>query len=131
MNVAGRSKPERGESVMRYNRPATSQTQAAINRRQPSGQTKSVWIERSLMDMFTAEGTDAHRLCTIDEGWVEGLGRGSLDFFKNIRGRDLWVRNFFFCQLSQTSVSSEFLAVFLRKKIKNRKNPHFLFGEGD
>src|SRR3954462_12389050 len=131
MNVAGRSKPERGESVMRYNRPATSQTQAAINRRQPSGQTKSVWIEHSLMDMFTAEGTDAHRLCTIDEGWVERFGREILVSFKNIPARDRLVTELYFWRTSQNFDFLRIFGRFLPKKNEEREKPQLLFGEGD
>jgi hypothetical protein len=35
----------------------------------------SEWIDLRLMRRFEAEGTDAHRLCTIDQGWVERFGR--------------------------------------------------------
>ena len=46
---------------------------------------------------FEAEGTDAHRLCTISGGWVERFGRDILISFKNaparerlIQGLDFW-----------------------------------------
>jgi 23S rRNA (cytosine1962-C5)-methyltransferase len=31
----------------------------------------SIWIEPDELDAFNREGTDAHRLCTYEDGWVE------------------------------------------------------------
>src|SRR4051812_61570 len=95
MNVAGRSKTERGESLMPYHPPATGQS-AAVRKRQLSGQTKSVWIDRPLFDKFATEGTDAHRLCTIDDGWVERFGREILVSFKTTTARDRLVLELYF-----------------------------------
>jgi hypothetical protein len=36
------------------------------------------WIDASLFRDFQAEGTDAHRLCTMEDGWVERFGRDIL-----------------------------------------------------
>src|ERR1017187_1949346 len=35
---------------------------------------KSQWIDLNLLRDFEAEGTDAHRLCTIEDGWVKQKG---------------------------------------------------------
>jgi 23S rRNA (cytosine1962-C5)-methyltransferase len=45
------------------------------------------WIDPSLLRDFQAEGTDAHRLCTIDDGWMERFGRDVLISFKTVRAR--------------------------------------------
>ena len=37
---------------------------------------------------FEAEGTDAHRLCTIGSGWAERFGRDILISFKNALARE-------------------------------------------
>ncbi len=49
----------------------------------------SGWIDASLFRDFQAEGTDAHRLCTMEDGWVERFGGDILISFKRVlvRGR--------------------------------------------
>jgi 23S rRNA (cytosine1962-C5)-methyltransferase len=131
MNVAGRNKSERGESVMRYNRPATGQAPAVSKPRPPSGQTTSVWIDRSQLDKFTAAGTDTHRLCTTDEGWVERFGREILVSFKNIPARDRLVMELYFWRTSQNFDFLRIFGRFLPKKNEEREKPQLLFGEGD
>src|ERR671919_669095 len=43
--------------------------------------TESKWIDAAILRDFEAEGTDAHRLCTIEDGWVERFGRDVLGSF--------------------------------------------------
>ena len=50
--------------------------------------TKSEWIDLALMRHFEAEGTDAHRLCTTDDGWVERFGREILISYKEPAARE-------------------------------------------
>jgi len=45
------------------------------------------WIDPSLLRDFQSEGTDAHRLCTIDDGWVERFGSDVLISFKKVLAR--------------------------------------------
>src|SRR5437016_5564653 len=49
---------------------------------------KSQWIDLALLRAFEAEGTDAHRLCTIDNGWAERFGRDILISFRTTAARD-------------------------------------------
>ena len=49
---------------------------------------KDQWIDRGLLDAFEAEGTDAHRLCTADNGWVERFGRDILISFRTTAARE-------------------------------------------
>jgi 23S rRNA (cytosine1962-C5)-methyltransferase len=46
------------------------------------------WIDAHLFRDFQAEGTDAHRLCTIENGWVERFGRDILISFKSVLSRE-------------------------------------------
>jgi len=48
----------------------------------------SGWIDASLFRDFQAEGTDAHRLCTMQDGWVERFGRDILISFKRVLVRE-------------------------------------------
>src|SRR5438132_331200 len=89
------------------------------------------WIDRGLLDAFEAEGTGAHRLCTIDDGWAERFGREILISFKNVAARDRLVH-----ELSAWSKSAEFsigrvFARFLPKKNEERETPRLMFGNKD
>lgn len=131
MNVVGRNKTERGESVMRYNRPATGQAPGVSAQQQPAGQKTSVWIDRPLLDKFTAEGTDGHRLCTIEEGWVERFGREILISFKTAAARDRLILELYFWRNSLGVDLSRIFGRFLPKKNDEREKPQLLLGDED
>jgi len=46
------------------------------------------WIDPSLLRDFQSEGTDSHRLCTIEDGWVERYGSDVLISFKRVLARE-------------------------------------------
>jgi 23S rRNA (cytosine1962-C5)-methyltransferase len=46
------------------------------------------WIDPRLLRDFQSEGTDAHRLCTIEDGWVERFGSDVLISFKKVSVRE-------------------------------------------
>lgn len=46
------------------------------------------WIDPRLLRDFQSEGTDAHRLCTTEEGWVERFGEDVLISFKRVLARE-------------------------------------------
>ncbi len=52
----------------------------------------SGWVDATLLRDFQAEGTDAHRLCTIDDGWGERFGRDVLISFKRVLARERLVQ---------------------------------------
>src|SRR5438477_6668598 len=128
MNVVRRDKIERGESVMRYAHPATAQ---ADRFSQGTRQPKSEWINRSLLDKFTAEGTNAHRLCTIDDGWVERFGREYLISYKTGSARDRLILELYFWRNSLEVELSRVFGRFLPKKNEEREKPQLLFGDGE
>src|SRR5229473_2954526 len=93
---------------------------------------KSQWIDLALLRAFEAEGTDAHRLCTVDNGWAERFGRDILISFRTTAARDGLAH-----ELSDWGKSVEFpigrvFARFLPKKNEERETPKLLFGnEGE
>src|SRR5437868_2550537 len=93
---------------------------------------KSQWIDLALLRAFEAEGTDAHRLCTIDNGWAERFGRDILISFRTTAARDGLAH-----ELSDWAKSVDFpirrvFARFLPKKNEERETPKLLFGhEGE
>lgn len=46
------------------------------------------WISREVLETLEAEGTDAHRLCSGNGGWVERFGRDMLVSWRDARFRD-------------------------------------------
>jgi len=93
---------------------------------------KSQWIDLALLRAFEAEGTDAHRLCTVDNGWAERFGRDILISFRTTAARDGLAH-----ELSDWGKSVEFpigrvFARLLPKKNEERETPKLLFGnEGE
>ena len=89
---------------------------------------KNEWIDEELLRAFDAQGTNAHRLCTIDNGWAERFGRDILISFRTTAARDRLVH-----ELSAWSKSMEFpsgrvFARFLPKKNEERETPKLLSG---
>ncbi|HWY51438.1 MAG TPA: class I SAM-dependent methyltransferase [Chthoniobacterales bacterium] len=93
---------------------------------------KNEWIDRRLLDAFEAEGTDAHRLCTVDNGWAERFGRDVLVSFRTTAAQDRLVH-----ELNAWSKSTEFpisrvFARFLPRKNEERETPKLVIGnEGE
>ena len=89
---------------------------------------KAEWINQELLETFEVEGTSAHRLCTIDNGWAERFGRDVLISFRNEGARDrllselqTWLRTM---NLSINRVFGRFLP----KKNEERETPALLSG---
>ncbi len=91
--------------------------------------TESKWIEAALLRDFEAEGTDAHRLCTIDDGWVERFGRDVLISFKRVLARERLIQEL---QSWASTVQFEVGRVFARfvpRKNEERESPRLIFGD--
>jgi len=89
----------------------------------------SGWVDATLLRDFQAEGTDAHRLCTIDDGWVERFGRDVLISFKRVLARERLVQEL---QAWASRVPFEFGRVFARfipRKNEEREPPTLIFGD--
>jgi 23S rRNA (cytosine1962-C5)-methyltransferase len=93
---------------------------------------KNQWIDRGLLDAFEAEGTNAHRLCTIDNGWAERFGRDTLISFRTTAARDRLIRELKEWESSVKFPIGRVFARFLPKKNEERETPKLLFGsEGE
>ena len=89
----------------------------------------SGWVDATLLRDFQAEGTDAYRLCTIDDGWVERFGRDVLISFKRVLARERLVQEL---QAWASTVPFEFGRVFARfipRKNEEREPPTLIFGD--
>jgi 23S rRNA (cytosine1962-C5)-methyltransferase len=93
---------------------------------------KNQWIDRGLLQNFEAEGTDAHRLCTIDNGWAERFGHDVVISFRTTAARDRLI-----AELKEWTTSVNFqigrvFARFLPKKNEERETPKLIIGnEGE
>src|SRR2546427_11717795 len=92
---------------------------------------KSQWIDLALLRAFEAEGTDAHRLCTVDNGWAERFGRDILISFRTPAARDGLPH-----VLSDWGKSGELpvgrvFARVLPKRNEGRETPKLVFGNED
>jgi 23S rRNA (cytosine1962-C5)-methyltransferase len=91
--------------------------------------TESKWIDAALLRDFEAEGTDAHRLCTIEDGWVERFGRDVLISFKRVLASERLIQEL---QSWASSVGFEFGRIFARfvpRKNEERESPRLIFGD--
>lgn len=87
------------------------------------------WIDPGLLRDFQAEGTDAHRLCTTEDGWVERFGRDVLISFKRVLARERLIEEL---QSWATSVGFRIRRVFVRfipKKSEQRESPLLVIGD--
>src|SRR6184192_3144474 len=87
------------------------------------------WIDPTLLRDFRAEGTDSHRLCTIEDGWVERFGRDILISFKRVLSRERLVAEL---QSWTASVGFQFRRIFARfvpRKSEEREPPRLIFGD--
>jgi 23S rRNA (cytosine1962-C5)-methyltransferase len=89
----------------------------------------SEWIGLELLRRFEAEGTDAHRLCTVEEGWVERFGRDVLVSFKKEHVRERLTLELYFWRTSVGFDLGRVFARFLPRKNEERTTPELVFGD--
>src|SRR6266481_3014541 len=90
---------------------------------------KNQWIDRGLLDAFEAECTDAHRLCTADNGWVERFGRDILISFRTTAARERSIAGLKEWAKSVDFPISRVFARFLPKKNEERETPKVIIGD--
>lgn len=87
------------------------------------------WIDPALLRDFRAEGTDSHRLCTMEDGWVERFGRDVLISFKKVLTRERLLTEL---QSWAGPVGLHFRRIFARfvpRKSEQREPPRLIFGD--
>ena len=93
-----------------------------------NGEMNSGWIDASSLRDFQAEGTDAHRLCTKDDGWVERFGRDTLISFKTVLVRERLIQEL---QSWASAIPFELGRIFARfvpRRSEEREPPRLIFG---
>jgi 23S rRNA (cytosine1962-C5)-methyltransferase len=87
------------------------------------------WIDRGLLRDFQSEGTDSHRLCTVEDGWVERFGSDVLISFKKVFARQRLLEEL---QTWADSVGLPVRRVFARlipTKGERRERPALVVGD--
>jgi 23S rRNA (cytosine1962-C5)-methyltransferase len=90
---------------------------------------KSGWIEANLLRDFEAEGTDAHRLCTLEDGWVERFGCDVLISFKRVLARERLIQELHSWASTVHFEFGRIFARFLPRKNEEREAPGLIFGD--
>jgi 23S rRNA (cytosine1962-C5)-methyltransferase len=87
------------------------------------------WIDASLFRDFRTEGTDAYRLCTMEDGWVERFGRDILISFKKVLARERLIQEL---KAWASDIPFEFGRIFARfapRKNEEREPPRLICGD--
>jgi 23S rRNA (cytosine1962-C5)-methyltransferase len=87
------------------------------------------WIDAGLLRDFQAEATDAYRLCTIEDGWVERFGQDILISFKRVLARERLLAEL---QSWTSSVGFDLGRIFARfvsRKGEEREPPRLIVGD--
>jgi 23S rRNA (cytosine1962-C5)-methyltransferase len=92
---------------------------------------QNTWINKELMRDFEAEGTDAYRLCTIADGWVERFGRDILISFKDQAGREQLTAEFFLWAEAMDFNTQRVFERFLPKRNEKREAPKLILGDSN
>jgi 23S rRNA (cytosine1962-C5)-methyltransferase len=92
---------------------------------------KSEWIDQDLLRTFEAAGTDAHRLCTIEDGWVERFGRDVLISYKKAAAREQLTLELYLWGASMNFKFGRIFARNLPKQDAEREAPRLMFGKAD
>src|ERR1700747_2381224 len=86
------------------------------------------WIDASLFRDFQAEGTNAHRLCTIEDGWVERFGLDVLISFKRVLVRERLIQELKQWANGITFKFGRIFARFVPRKSEQREPPGLICG---
>lgn len=90
---------------------------------------KSEWIDQTLLDDFEADGTDAHRLCTIEDGWVERFGRDILISYKVAPARERLILELYLWGAAVGFKFGRIFARYLPKQNAEREAPQLIFSD--
>jgi 23S rRNA (cytosine1962-C5)-methyltransferase len=87
------------------------------------------WIDPTLLRDFQAEATDAHRLCTLEGGWVERFGRDILISFKRVLTREQLLAELQSWASSVGFQVGRIFARFVPRKSEERGPPRLICGD--
>lgn len=89
----------------------------------------SEWIDAALVRAFEAEQTDAYRVCTFPDGWVDRYGSDALVSYKTPVAQERLTTELFLWSLSVNFKFQRVFARFLPKKNPDRDAPKLVVGD--
>lgn len=89
----------------------------------------SEWIEPTLAQAFAAEATDAYRICTYPDGWVDRYGTDVLVSYKSESVRERLTTELYLWSLNVGFKFSRVFARFLPKQNAEREAPRLVVGD--
>lgn len=89
----------------------------------------SEWIDPALVKTFAAEQTDAYRLCTSDDGWVERYGSDVLISYKTEVAHERLTTELYLWALSVEFKFTRIFARFLPRQNAQRAAPKLIEGD--
>ncbi|MGZ5552033.1 MAG: class I SAM-dependent methyltransferase [Chthoniobacterales bacterium] len=87
------------------------------------------WIDSALVKAFAAEQTDAYRLCTFEDGWVERFGSDVLVSHKTDAARERLTNELAVWSLANEFKFTRIFARFLPKQNAARAAPRLVVGD--
>jgi 23S rRNA (cytosine1962-C5)-methyltransferase len=87
------------------------------------------WIDPALLRDFQSEGTDSHRLCTVEDGWVERFGRDVQISFKRVLARERLLKELQTWARSVGFAVQRVFARFIPTKNEPRERPVLVVGD--
>ncbi len=91
----------------------------------------SIWIDRDELRTFADEGTDAHRLCTCGDGWVERYAGDVLVSYKNEAARERLTNELRLWALDSDFKLDRIFGRFLPKRNAERDPPVLMAGDSN
>jgi 23S rRNA (cytosine1962-C5)-methyltransferase len=93
--------------------------------------TSSEWIDPAVVQAFEAEKTDAYRVCTFADGWVERCGSDVLISYKEEAARERLTTELYLWSLAVNFKFTRVFARFLPKKNAEREAPRLVVGDAN
>jgi 23S rRNA (cytosine1962-C5)-methyltransferase len=87
------------------------------------------WIDPGLLRDFQSGGTDAHRLCTIEDGWVERFGNDVLISFRRALARERLLEDLQTWADSVGFAVRRVFARFIPRESERREPPALVVGD--
>ncbi len=91
----------------------------------------TIWIEPELLRTFTEEGTDAHRLCTYAEGWVERYAADVIVSYQSEVARERLTTELCLWALNCDFKLGRIFGRYLPKQNAEREPPTLLMGDAE
>ena len=105
--------------------------EAIVPIRQNERMNKNDWLDEDLLRQFESDETNAHRLCTIDDGWAERFAADVLISYKIQAAQEILLTEFDSWRKSMGITPARIFARFLPKKNEERETPKLLLGAAD